>query len=48
MGEEDDWEMSEPKDGFTEEEERIVYKMMQNMPVEDLKKIIKNNKAKKV
>jgi hypothetical protein len=29
-----DWELHEPKQGFTEEEEDIVFKMMVAMPIE--------------
>jgi len=32
------WKMSEPKQGFTEEDEKILSKMMQNMSLESLKK----------
>ena len=38
-----DWELHEPKDGFTREEEDIVFKMMVAMPVE-----IKKQKEKEL
>jgi hypothetical protein len=33
MESEDDWEMQEPKDGFTREDERYLYRMLKNMPI---------------
>jgi hypothetical protein len=33
MEDEDDWEMQEPKDGFTKEDERYLFRMLKNMPI---------------
>jgi hypothetical protein len=37
MEEEDTWEMHEPKDGFSKQDEKDLFKMLKNMPVEGIK-----------
>lgn len=36
MEEEDTWEMHEPKDGFSKQDEKDLFKMLKNMPIEGI------------